>query len=407
MGVSKQMIQISETVKEVKPSATLSLSAKAMKMKAEGKDVVSLAAGEPDFPTPINIKNAAFNAIRTDKTKYTPASGIFPLRQAIKEKLKRDNGLNYSETEIVVTVGAKQALFNALMATVNPGDEVIIPAPCWVSYVSQVKLARAVPIILPTCEKDDFQLDVKRLERVITKNTKCIILNSPNNPSGIVYTEDTLRGIADLALKHGLFVISDEIYEKIVYPPANHVSFPSLNDEVKKRTILVNGVSKAYSMTGWRIGYAVGPKKVIEAMIKIQGHSTSNATSISQYAALEALNGPQNSVEKMRQEFQKRRDYVIERLKNMGFIVKKPSGSFYIFLNVSSLFGKKYGGIIIEDSSDLCNIMLENALVAAVPGSAFSAEGFVRLSYAASEKALRKAMDRIEVFVRNFTSLPS
>ena len=395
------MIPISETVEKIKPSATLSLSAKAIRMKAEGKDVVSLAAGEPDFPTPENIKDAAFDAIRADKTKYTTAAGILPLREAIKDKLKRDNGLDYSEDEIVVTVGAKQALFNALMVTVNPGDEVMILAPCWVSYIAQVKFARAVPVIFPLQEERDYQPNVDDLEKLITSRTRCIVLNTPNNPTGVVYAKDTLEGIAEFAVKHNLFVISDEVYEKIIYPPARHISFPFLGEGVKERTILVNGLSKAYSMTGWRIGYAAGPKEVIDAMIKIQGHSTSNATSISQYAAIEALRGPQDSVEEMRREFQKRRDYVVKRLNAIGFSVKRPLGAFYIFLNVKHLFGKRYDGKEIKDSTDLCEIMLERALVAAVPGSAFGREGYIRLSYAASNEMLKKAMDRIECFVKN------
>jgi aspartate aminotransferase len=383
---------LSDRVKRVKPSPTLAIDAKAKAMKAEGVDVINFGVGEPDFDTPDNIKEAAIKAIRDGKTKYTPAGGIDPLKEAIVDKFRADNGLEYKKEEVVVSCGAKHSLYNAAQALYGPGDEVVIPSPYWVSYPAQVLLNDAEPVFVKTSEADSFMLKADALEAAITPKTKALILNSPSNPTGLAYDRKTLEQVAEVVLKNDMYVVSDEIYEKLVYDGAQHVSIASLGKEIKERTILINGISKSHAMTGWRIGYTAGPADVIKAMAKVQGQSTSNPTSIAQWAAVEALTGPQDFIETMKAEFVKRRDFLIGELNSMeGVSCLTPSGAFYAFPNVSGLYGGR-----IKSSSELAVYLLEEANVALVPGDAFGDDAFVRISYATSLEDIQKAMDRIK-----------
>jgi aspartate aminotransferase len=382
---------LSERVQRVGPSPTLAIDAKAKAMKAAGEDVINFGVGEPDFDTPDNIKEAAIRAIREGKTKYTPAGGIEPLKKAIVEKLRADNALDYGPDQVVVSCGAKHTLYNIAQAVYGPGDEVLIPSPYWVSYPAQVLLNDAQPVIVKTKEEDGFQLRPEALEEAITPRTKALILNSPSNPTGLAYDRATLERVAEVALKHNLVVVSDEIYEKLVYDGAEHVSIASLGPEVKERTILVNGISKSHAMTGWRIGYAAGPADVIKAMAKVQGQSTSNPTSIAQWAAVEAMTGPQDFLATMVAEFSKRRDRLVEGLNAMkGVTCLKPSGAFYAFPNVQALYGGR-----VKNSQELAVYLLDEAKVALVPGDAFGSEPHVRISYAVSLEDVEKALGRI------------
>ncbi|NIS62225.1 MAG: aminotransferase class I/II-fold pyridoxal phosphate-dependent enzyme, partial [Proteobacteria bacterium] len=336
---------ISRRAQGIKPSPTLTITAKAKAMKAEGIDVIGFGAGEPDFDTPDHIKKAAIKALESGFTKYTPAGGIDELKDAVIEKFKRDNGLEYDRTQILISCGGKHSLYNLAQVLFDTGDEVIIPSPYWVSYPPIVTLADALPVILETTEESGFKMDLDKLRGTITKRTKALVLNSPCNPTGTTYTEGELREIADIILEKGIYVISDEIYEKIVYDGFHYVSIASFDEEIKERTIIVHGVSKTYSMTGWRIGFAAGPSSIIEAMNKVQGQSTSNPTSISQKASQEALNGPQDVVEAMVREFQKRRNYVVDRINSwQGVSCVKPAGAFYAFPNCSSYLGRSFRG---------------------------------------------------------------
>jgi aspartate aminotransferase len=380
---------ISRRVQQIKPSPTLTITAKAKALKAEGIDVIGFGAGEPDFETPNHIKKAAIKALEDGFTKYTPTSGIDELKDAIIRKFKRDNGLEYDRTQILVSCGGKHCVYNLA--------QVLFDTAYWVSYPPIVTLADAVPVILETTGRSGFKIDPDKLRRIITKRTKALILNSPCNPTGTTYTKGELKAIADIIAEKGIYVISDEIYEKIVYDGFEYVSIASLGEEIKERTIIVHGVSKTYSMTGWRIGFTAGPSSIIEAMNKIQGQSTSNPTSISQKASQEALEGPQDLVDVMVQEFQKRRNYIIARLNSLGGVTcLKPTGAFYAFPNFSSYLGKSFRGKPIEDSMDLADYLLDVARVAVVPGAAFGAEGFVRLSFATSMENIEAGMDRIE-----------
>jgi len=393
---------ISNRVQLVEASPTMKVSAKAIEMKEKGIAVVNLSVGEPDFPTPQNIKNAAIKALENNFTKYTINAGLTQLRLAISEKLRRENNLNYRIDEIIVTNGAKQALFNAILSIINPGDEVIIPSPYWVSYPNMVKLAGGKPVILPTDDKTNFKITAEMLEEKISSGVKALILCNPSNPTGAAYSYDELKKISEVVLKHEFIVIADEIYEKLIYGNYRFFSFASLDKELKKRTILVNGVSKAYAMTGWRLGYAAAPAEIIGAMNKIQSHSTSNASSISQYAALEALTGNQKAVEEMRVEFEKRRDFLFEKLNGInGINCVLPEGAFYLFPNVQGLLGTTFKGKEINTSMDLSLYLLEEAKVAVVPGSAFGAEGYLRISYATSLENLKEAVTRIKAAVEN------
>ena len=387
---------LSIRAKNIKPSPTLAMDAKAKEMKASGVDVINFGVGEPDFDTPENIKEAAIKSIRDGFTKYTPVGGIDPLRDAIIEKFRKDNSLEYSREEVIVLCGANHSLYNISQALYGPGDEVIIPSPYWVSYPDQVLLNDATPVIVKTDEADGFTLKPDVLEAHITPRTKALILNSPSNPTGLTYSRKALEGIADMVLKHGLSVISDEIYEKLVYDGAEHVSIASLGKEMKDRTIVVNGLSKSHAMTGWRIGFAAGPKEIIKAMTNIQSQSTSNPTSIAQKAAVEALTGPQDSVERMRREFDARRKFLVSGLNAIPSIsCITPTGAFYAFPNVSLLYGKSVGSRIISSSSDLATYLLEDAKVALVHGSAFGDDRYLRLSYATSLENLGKGLERM------------
>ncbi len=391
------MKSLAERVRSIKPSMTLAISAKAKELRAQGIDVVGFGAGEPDFDTPKNIKDAAVRALDAGFTKYTPASGTLELKEAVCQKMKRDNGLDYTPAQVLISCGAKHSLYNIAQALYEPGDEVIIPAPYWVSYPDQVLLQGAVPRIVETREEENFRLSGDLLRRSINGKTKALILNSPSNPTGCGYTLEDLKEIAEVAVEHDLYVISDEIYEKLVYGDFEFHSIAELGEEIKKRTIVVNGVSKSHSMTGWRIGWAIGPEEVIKPMSNIQSQSTSNPTSFAQKGAEEALNGPQEAVSMMVREFDKRREYMVDRLNDIeGVTCLNPDGAFYLFPRVDSLYGKKAGDRLIRTSIDLCDYLLNEAKVAAVPGGAFGADAYIRLSYATSMELIQTGLGRIE-----------
>jgi aspartate aminotransferase len=397
MGIAKR-------AQAIKPSPTLATAAKAKAMKAQGIDVVDFGVGEPDFDTPENVKQAGIKAIQSGFTKYTPAGGTDELKEAVLEKFKRDNGLQYDKSQILISCGAKHSLYNIAEALFDPGDEVIIPSPYWVSYPDQVLLNDALPVIVETTEAEGFKLSAKKLEQAVTKKTKALILNSPSNPTGLAYDKKALEDIAALAVKHNLYVISDEIYEKLIYDGFTHTSIASLGREIKDLTIVVNGVSKSHAMTGWRIGYAAGPKDVILAMANIQSQSTSNPSSISQKAAVEALRGPQDFIGTMNIEFDKRRKYMVERLNKIkGVSCLMPVGAFYAFPRISSLFGKSLTGKVVKNSADLATLLLEEAKVALVSGDAFGADAYIRLSYATSMDSIKKGLDRIEQMINSLT----
>jgi aspartate aminotransferase len=390
MGIAKRAMAI-------KPSPTLATAAKAKAMKAQGIDVVDFGVGEPDFDTPENVKQAGIKAIQSGFTKYTPAGGTDELKEAVVEKFKKDNGLLYEKAHVLISCGAKHSLYNIAEALFDPGDEVIIPSPYWVSYPDQVLLNDAIPVIVETTEEEGFKLSAKKLEKAITKKTKALVLNSPSNPTGLAYDKKTLEEIAAIAVRHKIYVISDEIYEKLIYDGFKHFSIASLGAEIKDLTIVVNGVSKSHAMTGWRIGYAAGPKDIITAMANIQSQSTSNPASISQKAAVEALRGPQDFIRTMNVEFDKRRKYMVDRLNKIkGMTCLMPVGAFYAFPKVSQLYGKSVGGKRIANSSDLAAYLLEEAKVALVSGDAFGADSYIRLSYATSMENITKGLDRIE-----------
>lgn len=388
---------LAERVKRMAPSPTMAIDARARELRSQGIDVISFGVGEPDFPTPENIKQAAIKAINSNFTKYTAASGTIELKSAVVEKLKRDNGLIYNNSDIVISCGAKHSLFNIAATLFDKGDEVLIPAPFWVSYPEQVKLVDAIPVFVKTEEKDNFQLRGANIKNVLTEKTKAIILNSPCNPTGSVYGIDCLKEVAELALKHNFWVISDECYEALVYNGEKHISIASLGEEIKSRTIVVNAVSKAYSMTGWRIGYAVGPSNIMKAIGDLQSQCTSNPTSIAQKAAEEALRGPQDTVYSMVAEFDKRRKYIVKRLNSIkGISCINPKGAFYAFPNISGVCGKSCDGKKLVGSSDVAAFLLEKARVAVVAGLDFGSDAHIRLSYATSMENIEKGLDRIE-----------
>ncbi|MFI5296155.1 MAG: pyridoxal phosphate-dependent aminotransferase [Thermodesulfovibrionales bacterium] len=388
---------LSDRAGKIKPSPTLAIDSKAKSMKASGIDVISFGVGEPDFDTPEHIKEAAAKAMKDGFTKYTAVGGIDPLKDAIIDKLKNDNGLSYKREEIIVSAGAKHSLYNVAQALYGQGDEVIIPSPYWVSYPDQVLLNDAVPVFVKTYEADSFMMRPEALEEKITGKTKALILNSPSNPTGMVYDRKALEKIAELALRYNFYIVSDEIYEKLIYGDKGHISIASLGDEVKRKTIVINGLSKSHAMTGWRIGYAAGPAHIVKAMTNIQSQSTSNPTSISQKAAIEALRGPQDFVLTMRTEFDKRRRYLVEELnKIQGITCIMPEGAFYAFPNTSGLYGKKFGDREISSSADLALYLLDEANVALVHGSAFGDDNYVRLSYATSLDDIKRGVVRIK-----------
>lgn len=387
---------LSHRANKIKPSPTLAIDARAKAMKAKGIDIVNFGVGEPDFDTPANVKEAAIKAIRDGFTKYTPVGGIDSLKEAVREKFRKDNDLDYAHEEIIVSCGAKHSLYNIAQALFSPGDEVLIPSPYWVSYPDQVLLNDAIPVFLETHEADFFRVKPEALESRITGKTKAIILNSPSNPTGLTYGRRDMEGIAEVLLKHDLYVISDEIYEKLTYDGFEHVSIASLDSGIKAKAIVVNGLSKSYAMTGWRIGYAAGPKEIIKAMTNIQSQSTSNPTSISQKAAVEALRGPQDSVGIMLGEFDKRRKFLVNELNSLpGVSCITPTGAFYAFPDTSQIYGKSDGDRRITSSSDLALYLLEKASVALVPGEAFGNDNYIRISYATSVNEIQKGIDRI------------
>jgi len=391
------MSVLSHRASGLKPSPTLAIQAKAKSMQAQGINVISFGAGEPDFDTPDNIKRAAVRAIEEGFTKYTAAGGIDELKEAILHKFQRDNGLTYKRAQILVSCGGKHSFYNLAQALFDRGDEVIVPAPYWVSYPPMVALAEATPVILETREQNGFKMTPEDLKTAITPRTKALIVNSPSNPTGGAYTKKELEMIAEIALSHGIFVISDEIYEKIIYDGFEFVSIASLGEEMKKRTLIVHGVAKTYSMTGWRIGYTAGPEEIIAAMTNIQSQSTSNPNSIAQKATIEALLGPQDEVDQMVHAFAQRRDIVVDRLNRIeGVTCFKPSGAFYAFPNFSSYFKSSYQGKKIGNSTGLAGFLLDVANVAVVPGIEFGADPFERFSFATSLENIREGLDRIE-----------
>jgi aspartate aminotransferase len=395
-------MKLSQKAQRIDLSKTIEVDTKAKKMKAEGIDVIGFGAGEPDFETPMHIKNAAKKAIEDGFTRYTAASGILELKEAICQKFKEDNGLEYHAEDIVVSNGAKHSLTNAFMAILNPGDEVIIPAPFWVSYPQMVKMSDGVPVILETTERDRFKLTQEKLKSAITKKTKAIIVNSPSNPTGMIYAQKELEKIARVAVEEDLLIVSDEIYEELVYGDHKHISIASLGEEVKERTIVVNGLSKAYAMTGWRMGYSASPRNLAKAMANIQSHATSNPNSIAQKASVAALLGGKECVLEMKVEFEKRRDYMVGHLNLIdGLSCMMPDGAFYVMLNVSRLFGKAFGEKRISNSDDFSEVLLDQAHVAVVAGSSFGADSFVRLSYSNSLEVIKEGVRRIEKFVKN------
>ncbi|MEG1255167.1 pyridoxal phosphate-dependent aminotransferase [Clostridium sp.] len=391
---------LSKKATKIAPSLTLAITAKAKKMKAEGIDVIGFGAGEPDFDTPKNIQQAAIKSIEAGQTRYTAASGIIELKEAIVNKFKKDNNLTYKTSQIIISTGAKQCLANIFQSILNPGDEVLIGAPYWVSYPELVQLADGVPTFVHTEENNSFKLTVEALEKAVNKNTKAMILNSPNNPTGTAYTKEELEKIAGFAKKNDIIVISDEIYEKLLYGENGHISIASLSEDAYNRTVVINGVSKAYAMTGWRIGYAAASEKITSLMSNIQSHTTSNPCSISQYASVEALNGDQSEVENMKIEFKNRRDFMVDRINSINNLsCVKPEGAFYVMVNISKLLNKEVDGTMIKDSLTFSDLLLEKEKVAVIPGIAFGVDNFIRLSYATSIDNIKNGLNRIESFV--------
>ena len=397
--MSKQNALIAERMSLIKPSPTMAVTKMAAEMKAAGQDIIGLGAGEPDFDTPDHIKNAAIEAIKNGETKYTAVDGTPALKKAIAKKFYKDNSIKYNIDEIIVSVGGKQVLYNALMSSINPGDEVIIPSPFWVSYPDMVSLAGGVPIIVEGKEKNNFKIQPEDIRDKISTKTKWIIINSPSNPTGSSYSSEELRDIGNLLLEYeNIFVMSDDIYEKIIYDDFKFFSLAEVLPELKDRILTVNGVSKAYAMTGWRIGYAGGPKHLITAMSKLQSQSTSNPSSISQAAALAALEGPEEFLLERNEKFKTRRDMVVKMINECnGLSCIKPSGAFYVYPSCSGIIGKSSKeGKLIENSIDFSAYLLESVGVAVVPGSAFGADPFFRISYATSDSILEEACNRIK-----------
>ncbi len=393
-------ISISKVVQALEPSATLAMAAKAKELKAQGKTVYDLSVGEPDFITPQHICDAAVAAMKAGHTKYTIASGIPELKKAVADHYKKDYGLEYAPAQVTVANGAKHALHNAFFATLNPGDEVIIPAPYWVSYAELVKLSGAIPVIVPTTEASGFKMSAAQFEKAITPKTRMLLLCSPSNPTGTMYSGEDLGKLADIVIAKNLFVIADEIYDKLVYGSNKFVSFPTLRAGLQDRTIVVNGVSKTYAMTGWRIGWTLAPNEVAKKMGELQSQETSNPCSISQYAAVAALTGDQTCVATMLKAFSERRDYVAKRVAGIdGLTCPDMQGAFYVFFNVEKYLGKKLGGVMIDNSEKFCLELLAQKCVATVMGSSFGCEGYVRASFAAGMDVLEAAFDRIAEFV--------
>ncbi len=393
-------LKISKKASAISPSPTLAIDSKFKEMKKEGIPVVGFGAGEPDFNTPENIKNAGIEAIKNNITKYTPASGTLELKAAVCQKLKRDTGLEYSTSNIVISNGGKHSLTNTFTCICDPGDEVILPAPYWVSYPEMIKLADAVPVIIEGAEENNFKFTAEQLESAITSKTRVLVLNTPSNPTGMVYTKDELEKIAEIAVKNNIYIIFDEIYEKLVYE-GEHTNIATLGDEIRDLTIIVNGLAKTYAMTGWRIGFVAANKKLAKAMGNIQSHATSNPNSIAQAAAVEALNGDQSIIETMKKTYIERRDYMVDKINSIdGLSCKTPHGAFYVFMNVKDVLNKEHYGKMINTANELCQDILDRALVALVPSEGFGVDGYVRLSYATSMDTIKTGLDRIEKYLK-------
>lgn len=395
-------MELSKRAMSIKASTTMAISSKAAELKAAGLDVVSFGAGEPDFNTPAHIGQAGIDAIHNGQTRYTPAAGLPELRKAVCDKLKKDNGLEYEPAQVIISNGAKHSLINTFMAILNEGDEVIIPAPFWLSYSEMVRIAGGVPVIIHTKKENKFMMTKEELENAYTEKTKAVVLTSPSNPTGQVMGRADLEMIAAFAISHDILVISDEIYEKLIYDEGkHHISIASLSKEIYDRTIVINGVSKSYAMTGWRIGYAAAPLPIAKLMASLQSHMASNPNTIAQMATITALNGPQDCVAEMCVEFKKRRDYIFEREEAIPLLsALKPEGAFYLFVDVSGTYGKSYEGQEIKTAADFASILLDQKYVAVVPCADFGMPDYIRLSYATSMELIKKGMDRIEEMVK-------
>lgn len=395
------MRELSVRATAVHESSTLAVDSLAKKLKADGKPVVSFGTGEPDFDTPENIKAAAIQAIKAGQTKYTPAAGLVPLRHAIAKRLLSDTGVAYEDNQIVVASGAKHSIFVALMCLLNPGDEVIVPAPYWVTYTEAVAMAGGVPVVVNCDEASGFKMTPEQFEAAITPKTKLLILNNPSNPTGMFYDKDELQAIADICVKHDMYIMSDEIYYGLLYDGKKFTSVAALSEDIKERTIIVNGVSKSYAMTGWRIGYTASNKQLAKVMANYLSHSTSAPSTISQFASIEALTGDQSSIKIMHDEFEKRRDYIVERMNKIdGVSCIKPDGAFYVMMNMEKLVGRTLAGRVINNGDDFAMAFLEGANVAVVPCSGFGAPMFVRWTYAASMENIKEGLDRLEKFLQ-------
>ena len=395
-------LRISDKISKIAPSITLSIDAKLKQMLAEGTKVYGFGVGEPDFDTPKYIKDAAVEAIALGMTKYTAAQGTMELRKAICAKMKRDHGLEYNPNQVIVSSGAKHSLSNSFAAILNPGDEVIVPVPYWVSYTEIIKLNDGVPVLVPTKKENSFKMTKEELMAAVTPKTKAILLNTPNNPTGSIYTESELKHIAEVAVKNNIYVISDEIYEKLIYDGKKHISIAQLGSEIKELSIVINGMSKAYAMTGWRLGYACGNEKIIMAMSSVQSHAVSHPSTITQYASAAALNGPQDDMYKMVEQFAKRRTYMFDRLSKMeGLKCLMPDGAFYIYVDITNYMNKKLCGQTVKSSLDFAQILLEQGHVAVIPGAAFGTDNFIRFSYATSMEIIEKGLDTFEEFIKN------
>lgn len=394
------MKEVSKLAKSVHASTTMAVDALAKQMKADGYDVVGFGAGEPDFDTPDNISQAGIEAIKQGKTKYTPAAGIVELRKTIVNQLKNDWNVDYDYTQVVVASGAKHCVYVALKAITNPGDEIIIPAPFWVSYYEMVNMTGGTPVVVEAGEAQNFKITPEQLEAAITDNTKCLMLNNPSNPTGMVYSKEELVALTEVCVKHDLYIIADEIYHHLIYKDLEFTSVVSLGDDVKERTLLINGVSKSYAMTGWRIGYCVANKEISKIMANYISHSTGAPCTISQIAAIEAISGPKENVEEMRKAFDERRRHIVERINAIpGVSCLEPDGAFYVMMNIEKLIGKTLGGKTIENADDFAVALLEKALVAVVPCTGFGIDNFVRWSYAVSIETIDKGIDRLEKFI--------
>ena len=395
------MKELSQTACAVQASSTMAMDALAKQMKADGIDVIGFGAGEPDFNTPDHIKEAADRAIADNVTRYTPATGTMELKQAVCQRMREDCGVDYVPSQVVATSGAKHCVYLALRALIDPGDEVILPAPFWVSYLELIKMMGGKPVIVTAGEDAGFKMTAKQLADAVTPNTKALILNNPNNPTGMVYSRKELESIAEVCVEKDIYVISDEVYYGLLYDAAQFTSMAALGDQIKKRTILVNGVSKSYAMTGWRIGYLLADEKIARVISNFVSQSTGSPCSVSQAASVAALTGPQGCVEEMRRAFEERRDYIVERINQIdGVSCIKPEGAFYVMMNIERLIGKTVHGELIQTSDDFCTAFLKHGLVATVSGSGFGAPGFVRWAYAASMDDIKKGLDRLEIFLK-------